>query len=118
MQCPPFNSFALSSPDADAFPLEALTAGQISSKPLEEHGHGYGNLLKETESPYTFLVYTDADQAKSAAHVQAVREKVEELRAAGMNIRVIERQVPQTTEKMPVRKVLVRCMDERCNLGA
>ncbi|MFH1444481.1 MAG: hypothetical protein ABIG34_03765 [Candidatus Peregrinibacteria bacterium] len=115
MQCPPFNSFALSSPDADAFPVEALTAGQISSKPLEQHGHGYGNLLSETGVPYTYLVYVDPSQPQSAARVQAIREKVEELHTKGINVRVIERQAPNVTQKVPVKKVVVRCMDERCN---
>ena len=118
MQNPPFNSFALSGPDIGAFPVEALTAGEISSKPLEQHGHGYGDALKETNAPYTYLVYTDPDRREAAApHVEAIRRKVEALRARGINIRVIERQAPEETQPVPVRSIFVRCMDERCNVG-
>lgn len=117
MQTPTFNSFILSSPDMAAMPAEGRTAGQISSKPLEQHGHGYGTLLKETQAPYTYLVYVDADQREqSAPKVADIRKEADGLRqSAGMNTRMIERVAPVETQRVPVRKVVVRCMDERCN---
>ncbi|MDO8469342.1 MAG: hypothetical protein Q7S29_06335 [Candidatus Peribacter sp.] len=120
MQCPPFNSFTLSSPDMAAMPSEGRTAGQISSKPLEQHGHGYGTLLKESQAPYTYLVYVDADQREqSAPKVADIRKEADGLRqSAGMNTRMIERVAPVETQHVPVRKVVVRCMDERCNADA
>ncbi|MDD4628407.1 MAG: hypothetical protein PHE68_03380 [Candidatus Peribacteraceae bacterium] len=116
LQCPPFNSFTLSSPDLDALPAEALTAGQISSKPAEENGHSYGNVLVDTKAPYTYLVYVEPDKEKeSAPRIKAIQDAIEPLRAKGVATRIIIRHAPAASQRIPVRKVVVVCMDERCN---
>lgn len=116
MQCPPFNSFALNSPDEAGLAGETALATTISTKPLAEHGHGYGNLLKETKAPYTILVYTNPDRPESRGILQRLDRELAAHRANGVHIRVIERQAPRDTAQTPVTEVRVVCMDERCNV--
>jgi hypothetical protein len=117
MQCPPFNSFALSSPDEAGFAGEAALATTISTKPLDQDGHGYGDLLRETKAPYTILAYTDpARPRQSHSILHELDRALAQHRANGVRIRVIERPAPKDETHVPVTEVRVVCMDERCNV--
>lgn len=115
MQETPFNSFAVSSPDAEGVPGEVALGATISTKPREEGGHSYGNLLREKRATYVVLGYLDPDRPReSEVLLKKIEQGLRPFRQRNVPVRLIQRNAPKDTQSMPVTEVQVHCIDERC----